>query len=118
MAKPNSPHTLVVGGTRGIGRAVAETLAEAGHVVSIVGRSAPAAAWPKPPRFWQADLGKPETFPGLVSRILKANGPLQSVAFLQRFRGDGDPWEGELKVSLSATRALIELVQDSFAPRQ
>jgi len=118
MAKKNQPHTLVVGGTRGIGRAVMEALVEAGHKVSVIGRRPVATGWPKSVRVWQADLAQAGSLPPLLSEILKVNGPLQSLVFLQRFRGEGDSWQGEMEVSLNATRVLIELAQDKFSPRQ
>jgi NAD(P)-dependent dehydrogenase (short-subunit alcohol dehydrogenase family) len=118
MPKKNQPHTLLVGGTRGIGRAVIEAFVEAGHVVSVIGRRAVAPGWPKSVRVWQADLAQAGSLPPLLAEILKVNGPLQSLVFLQRFRGEGDSWQGELEVSLNATRALIELAQDKFSPRQ
>lgn len=118
MAKKNQPHTLVVGGTRGIGRAVTEALVSAGHVVSVVGRRAVASGGPESMRVWQADLTQAESLPPLLAEILKVNGSLQSLVFLQRFRGTGDSWQGELDVSLSATRTFIELAQDKFTRRQ
>ena len=59
-----------------------------------------------------------ESLPPLFADILTVNGPLQSLVFLQRFRGTGDSWQGEIEVSLTATRVLIELAQDNFSPRQ
>src|SRR2546426_4476463 len=101
MSKRNQPHTLVVGGTRGIGRAVTEALVETGHFVSVIGRSAGSGTWPKAVRVWQADLSQIESLSEVVTQILRANGPLQSIVFLQRFRGNGDSWQGEINVSLT-----------------
>lgn len=117
MPEKNQPHTLIVGGTRGIGRAVMEALVAAGHRVSVIGRRAAAKGWPKSVRVWQADLAQFQSLPALLAEISRTNGLLQSVVFLQRFRGAGDPWQGELDVSLTATRTLIELVQNRFAAR-
>jgi NAD(P)-dependent dehydrogenase (short-subunit alcohol dehydrogenase family) len=115
MRRKNQPHTLVVGGTRGIGRAVVEAFADAGHRVSAIGRRTVSRAWAKnSTRVWQADLADTTNLEPLIAEILRTNGLLQSVIFLQRFRGDGDPWHGELEVSLTATRTIIELVQDQF----
>ena len=36
---PHSPHALVTGGGRGIGRAIAATLARAGVTVTMLGRT-------------------------------------------------------------------------------
>jgi NAD(P)-dependent dehydrogenase (short-subunit alcohol dehydrogenase family) len=109
-------HTLIVGGTRGIGRAIAFTMANAGHIVSVIARKAVMANRPKVVRLWSADLARPDSLPKTVAEILRVNGPLQSLIFLQRFRGEGEPWQSELDVSLTATHKLIELLQDKFAP--
>ena len=112
------PHTLVVGGTRGIGRAVALAMAHAGHAVSVIGRQGEMAGRPKAVRVWRADLSKFETLSRVAADILRVNGPLQSLVLVQRFRGEGDPWQSELDVSLTATQKLIELLQEHFAPGQ
>ncbi len=117
MQKKIRPHTLIVGGTRGIGRAVMQALAAAGHRVSVIGRRAAAKGWPKSVRVWPADLARLESLPALVADIVRTNGRLQSIVFLQRFRGEGDPWQGELDVSLTATRTIIELARNRFAAR-
>ena len=118
MPNKNQPHTLAVGGTSGIGRAVVEALVEAGHKVSAIGLGTVARGWPGSVRVWDADLARTGLLPALLAEILKSNGPLQSLVFVQRYRGTGDPWQGELDVSLNATRTLIELAQDHFSPRQ
>jgi NAD(P)-dependent dehydrogenase (short-subunit alcohol dehydrogenase family) len=118
MPKKNQSHTLVVGGTSGIGRAVVETLVTSNHKVSVIGLGPVAKGWPKSARVWEADLVRTASLPPVLTEILKVNGPLQSLVFLQRYRGKGDSWQGEFDVSLNATRTLIELAQDRFSPRQ
>ncbi|HWX22502.1 MAG TPA: SDR family oxidoreductase [Candidatus Binatia bacterium] len=114
MPRRNSPHTLVVGGTRGIGREVVVAFADAGHVVSVVGQHDTGDGWPKQVRVWRTDLARAAALPGLVQEIFKVNGPFQSLVFLQRFRGEGDSWQRELDVSLTATRLMIDLTRNKF----
>ena len=61
-----------------------------------------------------ADVARPEqVLIGLRER-LTALGPLTGLVFLQRFRGEGDAWVGELQTSLSATRFLIDHLAGDF----
>jgi hypothetical protein len=43
--------------------------------------------------------------------VVDHGGPLDGLAFFQRFRGEGDDWEGEISTSLDATRRAV----DTFA---
>ena len=88
--------TLVVGGTRGIGRAVARTLAKEGHAVTVIGRREPARRLPKV-RYQIADV---------LNRVRV--GRQDNLVFCQRYRGEGDAWQGEFETSLTATRDIIE----------
>ncbi len=108
-------HTLVVGGTRGIGRAVTRRFAAAGGRVSVVGRSEPEETSLANVRHWAVDLGVAARLPEAVAQIVEAGGPLDNLVVLHRFRGDGDPWQGELDVSLTATRTLVESAAGRFS---
>jgi NAD(P)-dependent dehydrogenase (short-subunit alcohol dehydrogenase family) len=49
-----------------------------------------------------------------LKEIVRRDGPITNLIFLQRFRGGGDEWRGELDVSLTATRIIIESLQKCF----
>lgn len=107
-------HTLIIGGTRGIGRAVARAFAAEGHQVTAIGRSPPE----------EADrVGESVTYRAVdvsdeaaVSAMIGALSPVDNVVFLQRYRGDGDAWSGEQRIGLSATRQVIEILAARDVP--
>jgi NAD(P)-dependent dehydrogenase (short-subunit alcohol dehydrogenase family) len=108
-------HTLVVGGTKGIGRAVARRLANDGHAVSVIGRSRPADdADELTVKSWTADVADLPHLRTTLSEIVSAQGPLSAAVLLQRYRGGGDAWAGEIGTSLTATRELIEWAGEHF----
>lgn len=110
------PHSVVVGGTRGHGRAWVRRLCAKGHAVSVLGRT-PAPQDRKLPgcRFLAVDLSLAGSVRRACARLI-TNGPVDSLAFFQRSRGaSGDPWDKELAVSLSATNAIIARLRGHFA---
>lgn len=110
------PHSLVIGGTRGIGRAVARTLAADGHTISVIGRRKPAASDAVLPHVnhWMVDLLDEKALAMVLKGIIQKDGRLNHVVFCQRFRGSGDSWTRELETSLTATKKLIERLVDGF----
>src|SRR5262245_13143706 len=111
-------HTLVVGGTKGIGRAVARRLAEDGQVVSVVGRTPPSGSPEHPQiRFWASDVADSGHFKAVLDQIVDAQGPLSAAVLLQRYRGGGDDWTGEFATSLTATRDVLEWAAERFEDR-
>jgi len=111
-----TPHSLIVGGTRGIGRALTHQLAEESHNLSVVSRRAPEAVASTKVSYFAADLSQPQGVLDLVRESIRVQGPLTGAVFLQRFRGEGDSWEGELRTTLTATKFLIENLVDDFGP--
>ena len=63
--------------------------------------------------FCQTELADPASRQGAIKQCATRFGPLRHVVFCQRYRGQGDDWEGELQVSLGATDEIIRLI----APR-
>ncbi len=113
MPRGSKPHTLVIGGTRGIGRALAMLLAKKGNAVSVIGRNPPTNT-NRTVRYWAADVQDRPTLSQTLAKILSRSGPLNNLIFLQRFKGDSDSWVGELGISLSATKFIIEETVEHF----
>jgi NAD(P)-dependent dehydrogenase (short-subunit alcohol dehydrogenase family) len=109
-------HAVVVGGTRGLGRVVVERFLARGCAVSVVSRQRP-ADFPERDdlRHFPADLESSEGLAGLPGLIAEAGGPIRYLVLSQRFRGQGDPWAGEIQVGLTASRDLIEGFSSHFA---
>lgn len=109
-------HYLIIGGTRGIGKKLAQMLAKHHHRLSIVGRHLPTETQGlgSNVRHWQMDLFQEESFMKSFSQIIKDEGKISHLIFAQRYRGTDDDWEGEFRISLTATKKIIELAFDCF----
>jgi NAD(P)-dependent dehydrogenase (short-subunit alcohol dehydrogenase family) len=106
-------HSLIIGGTRGIGRALVKLLAEEGGAVSVIGCRAPEEPVTNA-RYWVVDLLDVSAMARTLEESIKQDGKLNSVVFLQRYRGEGDNWAGEIETSLTATKSLIERLSGEF----
>ncbi len=108
-------HAILIGGTKSIGRELAELLAGQGQWVTVVGRTSiasPAHAGPGTIEGVSGDLEQPDSLLSALVRQVERCGPVSSLVFLQRYRGHGDAWSGEFAVSLTATKTLL----DGLAP--
>lgn len=104
-----SGQAVIIGGTKGLGREVAERFLARGHTVTVVSRNKPAASAAEArSHHVAADLEKLTDAAEIVGPAIAAGGAVQYLVFCQRYRGDGDPWQGELQVGLTATRILVE----------
>jgi len=117
MKDAKKTHSLIIGGTKGTGRAVVRALAKEGHVVSVIGRSAPSPSEAGLPNvsFWALDLAQHDKIAGILDDIIKKSGKINNLVFLQRYRGEGDGWKGEIDVSLTATKIIIDYLADKVA---
>ena len=113
---PRRPHTLIVGGTRGIGRALVKTLVNDSHDLSVIGRHTPSQSDERSTsvNYLVADATKEEELSAVLLGIIAKYGPLNNLVFLQRYRGNGDIWNEEIATSLTATKNSIEILKDSF----
>lgn len=115
-----NPHALVIGGTRGIGRAVSKALIADGYTVSAIGRRAPSDRDQQQPniRYWLADLADHERVDAVLAEIVEEQGLLSAVVFSQRYRGAEDDWAGEMRTTLEGTRHVIDRLAGGFSPEQ
>jgi len=105
-------HVVVVGGSKGLGREVANKFHEQGYNVTVLSRS-PLVAGTDLNHF-AADLETITSSEAVVQAVLRIGGNIRYLIFCQRYRGAGDPWKGEIQVSLTATRLLINGFADHF----
>jgi NAD(P)-dependent dehydrogenase (short-subunit alcohol dehydrogenase family) len=112
-------HAIIIGGTKGVGRELAAILAADGQFVTAVGRSPgtfPDVAGGGQIEGFVGDVENPDALlAGLKERVAK-RGKVSSLVFLQRYRGQGDAWAGELAVALTATKTLIDGLTPEFDP--
>lgn len=110
-------HSILIGGTKGLGREVARQLAERGDVVSVIGRS----ELPEEDltagkiHSYQADINDDESIRSVLDGVLKEHGKANYCVFLQRYRGKDDAWAGEIQTTLTATKNIIEYLQPQFS---
>jgi NAD(P)-dependent dehydrogenase (short-subunit alcohol dehydrogenase family) len=110
-------HTVLIGGTKGVGRELAGLLAEKGQFVTVVGRTPPALEFEGDQiELVTGDAGQPHALLDVLRRQIDRHGQLSSLVFLQRYRGNGDSWLGEFTVSLTGTKTLLEGLAPHFAP--
>ena len=92
-----APHSLIIGGTRGIGRELVDQLVGKGHKVSVIARQLPRLkAGRARTRYWTADICDGGALPVVLSRLVKEDGKINYLIFFQRYRGADDAWSGEM----------------------
>ena len=101
------PHTLVIGGTKGIGRTLVRHLALANHTVSVIGRSKPSGFDRlRRVRAWSADVTDGPRLQRALSDVVRRQGSVSGAVLLQRYRGDD--WADEFATTVTATRQLLD----------
>jgi NAD(P)-dependent dehydrogenase (short-subunit alcohol dehydrogenase family) len=115
MRETEKKHSVVVGGTRGIGREVVRIFSEQLDLVSVIGRHAPSEADKalSGTVFWAVDVTEEDARNSILSEIV-SRGRIKCLVLLQRLRANADRWADELNVSLGATMAIIEKLACHF----
>lgn len=108
-----SKHSLVIGGTKGLGREVVNQLISRGDTVSVFGRSVPSVP-SQNAVYFPLDITRTEELKTTVPAMLAKQGPINNLIFLQRYKGNENKWQGEIDTSLTATNEIIELLVPGF----
>jgi NAD(P)-dependent dehydrogenase (short-subunit alcohol dehydrogenase family) len=101
-------HVLVVGGTRGIGKAFVGVAAGMGAKISIFSRSQETPAAVPGTRHHQVDVTESAAIESAIARVTADQGKLNGLAFFQRYRGKENAWMGNIAATLTATKDVIE----------
>ena len=111
-------NTLVIGGSKGLGRVVARLMAKRGDNVSVIGRSPIAASDLALGSIsnYQCDVNDLESISKLLVDIHKKSGGFNYCIFLQRYRGDGDSWQGEIQTTMTATKDIVNFISPLMSP--
>lgn len=110
-----SEHYVVVGGTTGSGRALVRALAARGEHVTVIGRHRPPEADSCPGvNVELVDITRDAETVAAIERSAGRSGGLNHLVLYQRYRGDGDRWAGELEVTLTATKRLVDCCAPHF----
>ena len=108
-------HLVIIGGSRGLGRVLAHKSLARFHQVSIiartVGESLAQFSVDSPIQLYPADLLNTSEVSVAMKRMVEERGPLDGLAFTQRYRGDnsGEEW----RIVVQSTREIIETYVDS-----
>jgi len=110
-------HSVIIGGTKGLGKIVACQFAARGDTVSVIGRTEllPETFDVKNIRFYKADINDPQAIDIALNALVKDNGKANYCVFLQRYRGKDDDWMGEIQTTLTATKNIIEHLIPQFS---
>lgn len=112
-------HSIIVGGTKGLGRVVARQFAQRGDRVSIIGRSdtPPEDLVSGDVQCFKCDITEITALKQTLNEIVKVRGEINYCVFLQRYRGKENDWEGEYHTSLTATKNTVEQLIPHFSKK-
>jgi|GEM_PF-6094736 len=103
-------NSIIVGGTKGLGRVVAGQFAERGDTVSLIGRTELTSEVLKAGnvRSYKANICDNDSIRAALDSLVKEHGNVNYCVFLQRYRDEGDNWMGEFETTLTATKNIVE----------
>jgi NAD(P)-dependent dehydrogenase (short-subunit alcohol dehydrogenase family) len=114
MMSTDQKHIVIIGGTHGTGKVIVAEMAKTGARLSVIGRKQISYQSRETLHYYFSDLTDPLKIPVIIKEIVKTSGKITHLIFCQRFRGEGDKWQGELDTGLNVTKNVIDLTVDKF----
>jgi short-subunit dehydrogenase len=99
---------VIIGGSKGLGFDIAKSFFKSSLQVTIISRSYPDSSKGECFNHIECDLEKVDNIPFDLIEKVKKYGAIRYIVFCQRLRSGSDNWNGELQVSLTATKFLID----------
>ena len=111
-------HSLVVGGTRGIGRCLVRLLLDRGDDVTVISRTIPDLDQRDPAaNYISCDVSLKTKVEESFRKLVVDHGRINYLALLHRYRGVEDKWEGEIKTSILGTKNVVDAAVDKFSKK-
>lgn len=109
-------HSLIIGGTSGIGSVLVKTLAEENHLLSVIGLQLPNTEDQLSPNihYWPVNLLDCNDLVKVLREIIRQRGKINNLIFSLRYRGDEDDWQNEIQLILTTTKNIIENMINEF----
>jgi NAD(P)-dependent dehydrogenase (short-subunit alcohol dehydrogenase family) len=113
-------HSVLIGGTKGLGRVVARQMAARGDLVSVIGRTESPSEDLRAGQIhnYKVDIDDKDALASTLAKIVDDNGKVNYCVFLQRYRGKGDDWVGEIQTTLTSTKNIVELLESEFTENE
>lgn len=109
-------HSIIIGGSKGLGRVLARQFVSRGDMVTVLSRSEPERGERADGVLYlTVDLADADATQLAINTAIEKGGPPNYLVFCQRYRGREDPWIGEIDISLTASKRVVEYLQDKFS---
>ena len=115
----SAPHAVVIGGSRGLGRVVTQTLIDRGDRVTVISRRRDRNIEGALHYAFDLEHLTSASADQLAAQVAAACGPVNYLIFCQRYRPESgvstsEAWQGEMQVSLTATDVLMQAFEKRF----
>lgn len=109
-------HLLIIGGTKGLGKAFCSAMSSTPCRITVIARSLPASTGSTGNvNYITADVTVAASLKAALEQAVARDGKFHQVAFFQQDRAKDNSWERKLACTLTATHTALEVLQHHFA---